>query len=126
MYAGGQKGGENSITMTKGGCVIHENYVTSGNYAGQSINFHGPIDNLWHQHWVGSSGNTYNYLETKRNKGLLQFESEFMNPGGSITRSRLTFRLNDDGTVRQLFEGSSDGGNTWTSAFDGLYKRKEK
>jgi tetratricopeptide (TPR) repeat protein len=125
VYVQGNKVGENSITMAKGGCAIHENYTTARNYAGQSINFYDPIDKLWHQHWVGSSGDTYNYLETKREEGMLQFKSKFMNPGGNITLSRLTFTLLEDGTVRQLFESSSDDGETWTSAFDGIYKKRE-
>lgn len=125
VYANGRKVGENFITRAKGGCAIHENYITQRNYAGQSINYYDPIDKLWHQHWVGSSGDVYNYLETDRGEGMLQFESKFMNPGGQITLSRLTFTLNDDGTVRQLFESSSDEGKTWTPAFDGLYKRRD-
>lgn len=125
VFAGGRKAGENYITMAQGGCAIHENYVTQGNYAGQSINYYDPIDKKWHQHWVGSSGDVYNYLETKREEGLLQFESKFMGRGGNISLSRLTFSLNDDGTVRQLFESSTDGGKTWSPAFDGLYKKKK-
>lgn len=124
VYARGGKVGENSITMALGGCAIHENYVTPGNYAGQSINYYDPIDKKWHQHWVGSGGDVYNYLETKREEGLLQFESKFMNAQGVISLSRLTFTLNDDGTVRQLFEGSTDDGKTWSPQFDGLYKKK--
>jgi tetratricopeptide (TPR) repeat protein len=124
VYVGDNKVGDNSITMAKGGCAIHENYTTARNYAGQSINYYDPIDKKWHQHWVGSGGDVYNYLETQREDGLLQFESKFMSTQGIITLSRLTFTLNDDGTVRQLFEGSSDDGKTWTPQFDGLYKRK--
>ncbi|MEQ9405798.1 MAG: tetratricopeptide repeat protein [Cyclobacteriaceae bacterium] len=124
VFVNGNKVGENSITMAKGGCAIHENYTTARNYAGQSINFYDPIDKKWHQHWVGSGGDTYNYLEVDKGPGMLQFESKFMNPGGNITLSRLTFTLLDDGTVRQLFESSSDDGKTWTNAFDGIYKKK--
>ncbi len=125
VFVNGNKVGENSITMAKGGCAIHENYTTARNYAGQSINFYDPIDQKWHQHWVGSGGDTYNYLETKRDDGMLQFESKFMTPSGNITLSRLTFTLLEDGTVRQLFESSSDEGKTWTPAFDGIYKKRE-
>lgn len=125
VYVGNNKVGENSITMAQGGCAIHENYKTAGNYAGQSINFYDPIDKKWHQHWVGSGRDVYNYLETKREEGLLQFQSKFMNAQGQISLSRLTFTLNADGTVRQLFEGSTDEGKSWTPNFDGLYKKKQ-
>ncbi|OEK04188.1 hypothetical protein BFP71_11940 [Roseivirga misakiensis] len=125
VFVNNRKVGENSITMAQGGCAIHENYKTAGNYAGQSINFYDPIDKKWHQHWVGSGGDVYNYLETRREEGLLQFESKFMGPNGNISLSRLTFTLKEDGTVRQLFENSTDEGKTWTPSFDGLYKKKQ-
>ncbi|MEM1409036.1 MAG: hypothetical protein AAGG59_19785, partial [Bacteroidota bacterium] len=124
VFASGRKAGVNVISMAEGGCAIHENYTTAGNYSGQSINYYDPIDEKWHQHWVGSGGDVYNYLETKRDTGMLQFESKFMGPGGQIGLSRLTFTLNDDGTVRQLFESSVDDGKTWSTAFDGLYKKQ--
>ncbi|MTI22559.1 tetratricopeptide repeat protein [Fulvivirga sp. RKSG066] len=126
VLVNGQKVGDNSITRANGGCAIHENYTTgTRNYTGQSINYYDPIDKKWHQHWVGSGGDVFNYLETDRADGMLQFESKFMNQQGRISLSRLTFTLNDDGTVRQFFESSTDEGKTWSPAFDGLYKKKE-
>ncbi|MEM9327893.1 MAG: hypothetical protein AAGA85_19665, partial [Bacteroidota bacterium] len=125
VYVGDQKVGENSITMAKGGCAIHESYITGRNYAGQSINYYDPIDERWHQHWVGAGQDVYNYLEVDRGPGMLQFESPFKNPAtGQLAISRLTFKLNEDGTVRQLFESSTDDGKTWTNSFDGLYRKK--
>ena len=125
VFVNGKKAGDNSITRAAGGCAIHESYVTAGNYSGQSINFFSPVDQKWHQHWVGSGGDVYNYTETKKEKGFMQFISKFMNAQGDVSLSRLTFTLNEDGTVRQLFENSNDEGKSWNSAFDGLYKRKE-
>lgn len=124
VFVNGNKVGDNSITRAPGGCAIHESYTTAGNYSGQSINFYSPVDKKWHQHWVGSGGDVYNYIETKKEEGMLQFVSEFMNAQGTISLSRLTFTLNDDGTVRQLFENSTDDGKTWTPGFDGLYKKR--
>ena len=125
VFAAGTKAGVNIISRAKGGCAIHESYTTQGNYAGQSINFYSPVDQKWHQHWVGSAGDVFNYVETKRDNGLLQFQSEYLNGQGDIALSRLTFTLNEDGTVRQFFENSNDNGTTWTPAFDGLYKKRK-
>ena len=127
VYVGQQKVGENSITRARGGCAIHESYITTRNYAGQSINFYSPVDDKWHQHWVGSSGDVYNYVEIARAEGMLQFLSDFKNPfNGNLSLSKLTFTLNEDGTVSQLFESSTDLGETWTSSFNGLYKKKDR
>ena len=32
---------------------------------------------------------------------------------------------NPDGTVRQLWETSSDKGTSWATAFDGLYRKRK-
>lgn len=44
--------------------------------------------------------------------------------GTGIVRHRITFTPRPDGTVRQYWEVSRDGGQTWTGNFDGLYVRK--
>lgn len=124
VFAQGRKAGENKITRAVGGCAIHENYKTAGNYAGQSINYYDPVDKKWHQHWVGSSGDVYNFLEIDKAKGTIQFQSRYLNPQGQINWMKMTFTENEDGSVRQFMENSSDEGQSWTTAFDGLYKRK--
>jgi tetratricopeptide (TPR) repeat protein len=121
----GTQAGSNSITLDEAGCAINERYTARGAFGGQSINFYDPGDKKWHQYWVGSRGGVLNYSEIKKEEGLLQFLAEVVNPAdGSISHSRLTFTLNEDGTVRQLFENSTDDGKNWTAAFDGLYKKK--
>jgi hypothetical protein len=50
---------------------------------------------------------------------------ESRQPDGSTLRHRLSFRANPDGTVRQLWETSADGGTTWTTSFDGLYTKRK-
>jgi hypothetical protein len=38
---------------------------------------------------------------------------------------RVAWYDNPDGTVRQWWESSTDGGATWETAFDGLYRKKK-
>jgi hypothetical protein len=49
---------------------------------------------------------------------------ETVRPGGVQQMERITWTPNADGTVRQHWEQSADGGKTWETAFDGLYRRK--
>ena len=42
------------------------------------------------------------------------YRGERPRPNGSTLKHRLSFRANPDGTVRQLWETSSDGGSTWS------------
>ena len=41
---------------------------------------------------------------------------------GSEVQNRITWTPNPDGSVRQLWEASQDGGATWSMLFDGLYQ----
>jgi len=43
-------------------------------------------------------------------------------PAGPI--QRIAWSVNDDGSVRQLWESTADGGVTWTVQFDGKYVRR--
>jgi len=40
---------------------------------------------------------------------------------GATTMHKMSFTPNSDGSVRQLWEQSRDGGKSWTIAFDGHY-----
>ncbi len=124
VYVNDQKVGENNITLAEGGCAIHESYTTPRIYSGQSINYYDRKDQKWHQTWVASNGGVLDYTEIDRAEGMLQFQCDYLNQQGKLMKSRLTFTLNEDGTVRQLFEDSEDG-KSWTKSFDGLYKRKD-
>ena len=124
VLVNGQKVGENIITLAEGGCAIHESYTTAGIFSGQSINYYNPLDRKWHQTWVASGGNVLDYTEIDREPGMIQFLADYLNPTGQVVQSRLTFIANEDGSVRQLFENSTDGGTTWVAGFDGHYVKK--
>jgi hypothetical protein len=44
---------------------------------------------------------------------------------GKSARQRITWTPLGGGRVRQLWESSTDGGKTWSVAFDGLYVRED-
>ncbi len=44
--------------------------------------------------------------------------------GSGMVRHRISWTPGEDGSVRQLWEASKDGGATWNVLFDGLYVRK--
>ncbi len=43
--------------------------------------------------------------------------------GSGAHVDRITWTPNDDGTVRQHWQTSEDGGKTWKTEFDGRYER---
>ena len=118
----GKPAGTNRITSEEDGCLIHEHWAGQGGGTGQSLNFYDRADRQWHQVWVDSGGNAL-HLSGTREGNQLRLTGMAPGPDGKPARQRLTFTANADGSVRQLWESSADGG-TWTVVFDGLYRRR--
>jgi hypothetical protein len=118
----GSLAGINRISLEYGGCVIHERYVTGKGYSGESLNTWDSARKVWHQTWVDSSGLLLT-LEGRWDGKSMVLEGESPGPGGAVTRQRITWTPNADGSVRQLWE-AGDGKGGWTVAFDGRYTRQ--
>ncbi len=123
VTSGGQPVGTSVITLEEDGCVVHEHWTGAKGGTGQSLNFYDRMDKRWHQTWVSNSGTVLDLAGTFAD-GAIIYRGERPLPDGSVVKHRLSFRPNPDGTVRQLWETSSDGGSTWSTAFDGLYRKQ--
>ena len=120
----GKKAGENRIEVIADGCALLEQWSGSGGFNGKSLNIYDAGDRRWHQTWVDSGG-TLLVLA-----GGLVARSMVMSavtPGttdpSKTVQQRITWTPAPDGSVRQLWESSPDGGRTWTVVFDGRYVR---
>jgi hypothetical protein len=120
----GQPAGANLVTLEERGCLVHEHWTGTRGGTGQSFNFYDRGDGAWHQVWVSSSGNVLN-LTGHFADGTLTYLGENRQPDGTLLRHRLSFHANGDGTVRQLWETSSDSGATWAVSFDGHYTKRK-
>lgn len=118
----GKLAGTNHIAREYGGCVLHERYTTPRSYAGESLNTYDAARGVWHQTWVDNEG-VLLLLEGRFGAGQMRLEGESKGADGKITRHRITWTPNTDGTVRQFWE-STDGAGQWVTAFDGRYSRK--
>ena len=126
VFAGGAKVADSKISHSNDKCGILEDYKTFGVFAGNSITYYDRVDKKWKQNWV-ASGNVAHYTEAEKPyDGDLCFLSQFTNAKGKLVKTKMTFYNNDDGSVRQHLEFSNDDGKTWSTNFDGLYKKKEK
>lgn len=120
----GRKAGENRIEKMAGGWGLIENWAGVGGYTGKSLNTWMPHKKQWQQFWIGVGG----ALELS---GGLNAQGEMVLSGrapgseGKETINRITWTPRSDGTVRQHWESSPDGGTSWSTAFDGLYRRKK-
>ena len=118
----GKLAGINSIVREYGGCVLHERYSTNHGYSGESLNVYDASRKVWHQTWADSTG-TLLLLEGGLRGVSMVLEGQTVGAEGQITKHRITWTPNADGSVRQHWE-STDGKGEWGTAFDGKYTRK--
>lgn len=114
--------GTNRITREHGGCVVHEHYDTGRGYSGESFNVYDASRKVWHQSWVDSSGLLL-LLEGGLRDGAMVLEGRTTGADGRVTKHRISWTPNADGSVRQLWE-STDAHDAWQVAFDGKYIRQ--
>ena len=117
----GKLAGHNRIEREYGGCVLHEHYDTAHGYSGESFNIYDAGRKLWHQSWVDTTG-TLLLLEGGMRAGSMVLEGQTTGADAVVTRHRITWTPNADGSVRQFWE-STDARGEWTTAFDGRYTR---
>jgi len=121
--ANGKLAGHNHVELKHGGHVLVENYSTPGAYTGMSVNAYDAAAKRWHQCWVDNGGGVLDlYGGLVAGKMVLTGDTPL--PGGGRQLERITWTPNADGSVRQHWEQSADAGKTWTTAFDGLYRKK--
>ena len=120
----GQPSGFSRIESDFGGCVILEHWSgPTGIAAGTSQNFYHKSDGRWHQNWIDAQSSNPLWLVgglDEKSAMVMMDADRSSNP-----LNRITWTPNPDGTVRQHWEQSTDGGATWTTAFDGLYVPRE-
>lgn len=124
--AKGARAGRNVVTREFGGCVLQEHWTGAGpiGQTGSSFNTWSPGSRRWHQSWVDSTGGLL-LLDGELAAGKMVLSGDVAQPGGGTVRHRITWSEQPEGTVRQLWESSSDQGQSWKTVFDGTYVRRK-
>ena len=119
----GRPAGTNRIEKIAGGWGIIEHWQGVAGGAGKSLNAYHPARRAWQQFWVGMGG----ILELSGGlnpEGEMVLNGESRGRDGRVRLDRVTWTPRADGTVRQHWQVSTDSGATWTTSFDGLYRRR--
>jgi hypothetical protein len=122
--AAGKPAGRNRITSVHGGCALLEQWEGRGGFTGTSLNAWDASAQRWHQTWVDSGGALLR-LDGAPVDGRMRLEGESADderPHARV-RHRIEWAPQPDGRVRQHWQQSKDGGATWTTVFDGWYRK---
>jgi hypothetical protein len=115
------------IELIEGQCVVYESYSTPAGYSGRSFNAYHPDKKRWEQFWVDNQGGVHQYVGQARD-GNMYYEAEGVRtqgPTSPLARVKMTFFNQGKDQVRQLGEQSTDGGKTWSVAYDLTYRRRK-
>jgi hypothetical protein len=115
------------VELVEDRCVVYESYTTPTGYSGRSFNAYDPEKKRWEQFWVDNMGAIHHYVGQPRD-GNMYYEADSVRtqgPGSPLARVKMTFFDQGKDQVRQLGEQSTDGGKTWTVAYDLTYRRRK-
>jgi len=104
------------IERLYGDCVIRESWMPLRGGGGSSLNSWRPGERRWRQLWADSANSWAEF------SGGLEGEDMVLIAGEGQTRSRMTYSRQPGAAVRQLVEGSADGGATWAAQYDFTYR----
>ncbi len=124
--ANGTPAGTNSIQPAERGCVLIENWTNTAGGTGMSINYLDKSSDEWVQIWNAEGGSQINIRGGLTDEGM-RLEGYLHTIGAGTTLPfRALWTPLPDGRVRQFFEQSNDGGETWVPWFEGFYTRKDQ
>ncbi len=121
--ANGSYAGKNRIEKAQAGCVLVENWVSVAGVPGMSMNYFDISSEEWVQVWSGAGGTQIVICGGLSDEGLLMEGQINYVANGTSAPFRGLWTPLPDGRVRQFFEQSSDGGETWAPWFEGFYTR---
>lgn len=116
----GEVVGHNTIRRVAGGCGLLESWEGAQGGTGRSLNMYEPSKDRWTQTWVGTG--VILHLAGGLRDGAMVMSSVRATPRGEVM-DRITWTPMEDGTVVQHWELSTDGGESWRTAFRGTYTK---
>jgi len=114
--------GHSRVELILNDRVIQEHWTGAGGFGGTSLNLYDAEAKVWRQFWTDQTGGTLQ-LTGGLVHGSMVLE-QTSTADGATTVDRITWTPNADGSVRQLWEKTTDNRQTWTAAFDGLYRKR--
>lgn len=119
----GTYAGHNRIAKAENGCVIVEQWAGASGGTGMSINYLEHSSGQWVQIWNAAGGTQIDIRGGLTDDGMLLVGKIHYVANSTTADFRGLWTPLDDGRVRQFFEQSNDGGETWVPWFEGFYTR---
>jgi len=123
--ANGTPAGSNIIQPIERGCALTEHWSSANGGTGMSINYLDKASDQWVQVWNAEGGSQIIIRGGLNDDGMAMEGYIHYVGNGTTAPFRALWTPLPDGRVRQYFEQSNDGGNTWVPWFEGFYTRRD-
>jgi len=102
-----------------------ENYsVVKGKYTGKSLNKYNLTKQRWEQYWIDNSGLTLFLTGGLVDGKMVLDDAQYGDAKKGL--NQIVWEKMKNGSVRQTWNLSIDGGKTWAILFDGEYKKSKQ
>ncbi len=126
VYSKAEMIGFNKITKMESDCILRENWKsTVSSHSGSSYNFYDRNTKKWKHVWIGSDGMTLEVKGEFKDHKMTMIGDEYRDERNNRVINKVTWTANPDGTIRQLWEQSKDGGQAFAIQWDALYRRRK-
>ena len=118
----GELAGNNTIRSILNGCALEESWRGAEGSIGRSLNMYYTRDGRWHQSWVDGAGGRLDLAGGVEDNGRMVLSGRM--PGADVAEVLHEISWEDlgDGTVKQHWRASKDGGEAWEDVFVGIYR----
>ena len=110
----------NRVTPMLGGCALREVYEQRDGLRGESFSSYDAARHVWHQSWVTNRGQLLLLDGGLRGDRMVLTATEHAADGSTSLLRGSWWR--EGRAVRELAERSRDGGATWNTAFDLVFR----
>ena len=103
------------------GCAVRENWMPLQSAGGGSINVYQPKARQWRQLWADSANSLNDYSGGLRGKTMV-LTGTSLGPSGAVTRVRMTYEPQKDGSVVQTGYDLPGAGKRWQLRYQFVYR----
>ncbi len=118
----GNVAGTNNIRRILNGCALEESWQGAEGSLGKSFNMYFARDGKWHQTWVDGGGSRLDLAGGLDERGRMVMAGLMPGPAGGEVLHEISWEKLANGTVRQHWRASKDGGQAWQDVFVGIYR----
>ncbi len=117
--------GENTITKLENGCILNEHWRGASGSTGRSYNYYDRSDSTWNQLWIDNSGSNLILKGYATKDQMILSSAPQQSKKGDTYQHRITWTVNADETVSQLWETIGKKGQVLKVIFLGIYSKKQ-